>query len=113
MCNNAEWKEKMALHGLTSVKAEQLQEILEAVVKELGEAMAKHPLWPVNVVHGAAIVGEQAGELVRAALHEAYGLDNGPALRQEAIQTAAMAIRFLLNLGEMLGMPSVQVEDKP
>lgn len=78
--------------------------ILDDILKELKRAKKKHPQWPDHIVARAAIVGEEAGELVRAALQFKYDsashgskerFDQLDALRKEAIQTAAMAIRFL------------------
>lgn len=76
--------------------------IIEEIALELKKAKAKHPRWPQHIVSRAAIVGEEAGELLRACIQFKYE-DNAPdeqlcAIRMEAIQTAAMAIRFLENL---------------
>ena len=39
-------------------------------IKELKKAKEKFPWWPNNnVIHAAAIVAEESGELIRAALH--------------------------------------------
>lgn len=80
--------------------------ILDDVLKELRRAKKVHPSWPDHIVARAAIVAEESGELVRAALQYKYepakeGLAKGAqlaAMRKEAIQTAAMALRFLENL---------------
>jgi len=69
---------------------------------ELDRAIAQHPDWPNDLIHGAAIVAEEAGELVQAALQTVYDCIDLEAdyerMRKEAIQTAAMAVRFLENL---------------
>ena len=67
----------------------------DEIREELGRAEAKFPLWPVDAIHGAAIVAEEAGEVVKAALHFSYDSGHIDDLRSELIQTAAMAIRFL------------------
>ena len=41
--------------------------ILESVITELDMAKVKWPDWPVDPVHAAAVVSEEAGELVQAA----------------------------------------------
>ncbi len=69
---------------------------LKKVSEELIRAREMHPSWPEDSIHQAAIVQEEAGELIRAALqHEFDDADKQP-MRTEAIQTAAMALRFLL-----------------
>lgn len=69
---------------------------LKKVTQELLRARKLHPFWPEDSIHQAAIVQEEAGELIRAALqHELDGAAKEP-METEAIQTAAMALRFLL-----------------
>jgi len=75
------------------------QEALTLIFSELATAEIKHPGWPDDVVHGAAIVGEEAGELLQAALNYKYQRSkNVDSMRLEAAQTAAMGIRFLVYL---------------
>jgi NTP pyrophosphatase (non-canonical NTP hydrolase) len=75
--------------------------ILDDILKELKRAKKKHPNWPDHIVARAAIVGEEAGELIRAALNYKYdhiGCSSDESMDQmkkEAVQTAAMCIRFL------------------
>ncbi len=69
--------------------------ILEQILEELERAENKHPLWPTDVIHAAAIISEESGELMRAALQWNYENGNQDELKEEAIQTAAMCIRFL------------------
>jgi len=76
--------------------------IYSLIDDELDRAIAQHPDWPPDPIHAAAIVAEEAGELVQAALHIVYECNDLRAgrerMRKEAIQTAAMAVRFLENL---------------
>lgn len=69
------------------------------ILIELRKAKKKFPKWPIDPIHAAAIVAEESGELVRASLHEAYepNLATPRAMVIEAIQTGAMAIRFVSN----------------
>lgn len=71
------------------------EHILQAVITELERAKAKFSKWPTDPIHAAAIVSEESGELIRAALMHVY--ENAPEsdCYKEAIQTAAMALRFL------------------
>lgn len=50
-------------------------EIDEAIHKELDKAKHKHPNWPGDIIYQSAIVAEESGELVRAALQ--YRFENG------------------------------------
>lgn len=61
------------------------------------EAVEKHPHWPNNVIEGAAILGEESGELLQAALQFKYEKGAFYNMHNEAIQCGAMAIRFLVN----------------
>lgn len=74
------------------------QHIEQEVDDELQKAKAKHPHWPDDIIHAAAIVGEESGELIRAALQYKYEGGKKEKLRKEAIQTAAMCLRFIENL---------------
>jgi hypothetical protein len=76
---------------------------IQLIIAELEDARSKHPQWPQDVVHQAAIVSEESGELIRAALQFEYEstrvdeVDEAAAnMDLEAIQTAAMCIRMLV-----------------
>ena len=78
--------------------------ILKSIGFELESAKSRYPWWPSDAVHAGAIVAEEAGELTQATLDHGYahlnhnGADTVARMRKEAIQTAAMAIRFLENI---------------
>ena len=67
---------------------------------EIIKAKKHFPWWPEDPVHAAAIVAEEAGELVQASLQFTYENGSIIAMEKEAIQTAAMAIRFLEKISE-------------
>lgn len=71
--------------------------ILIEILSELQHAVAKHPVWPIDNVKRVAIVNGECGELVRAANLIDQGNPEGTRenLRDEAIQVAATAIRFI------------------
>lgn len=73
-------------------------DITKSLNEEMERAKAKFPWWPEDQIHAAAIVAEEAGELLRAALQCKYENGSIEKVRKEAIQTATMAIRFLENL---------------
>jgi hypothetical protein len=77
------------------------EEIIEDIFNELKRAESIHPGWPTDLIHGAVIVGEESGELLQAAFDVYYGNGNLDYVYEEAVQTAAMAIRFLFNLNCM------------
>jgi NTP pyrophosphatase (non-canonical NTP hydrolase) len=80
--------------------------IMDDILKELKRAKKKFPNWPDHPAARAGIVCEEAGELMKACLEFKYELGKGgkghtdmlKAIRKEAIQTAAVALRFLENL---------------
>ena len=78
-------------------------DLLEAVIDEVKRAEAKHPHWPTDIIHQAAIIAEESGEMVRAALQLSYEKGSQEDLRTELIQTAAMCFRMLKNLPEASG----------
>ena len=77
---------------------------MKSISFELESAKSRYPWWPTDVIHAGAIVSEEAGELTQATLDHVYahlnhnGKDTVARMRKEAIQTAAMAIRFLENI---------------
>ena len=88
--------------------------IISEVCEEILRAEKKFPGWPVDPVHGAAIVAEEAGEAIQAALDFYYDRADERPLRKELIHTAAMALRFLKNLDiSVLAQKHREVEGKP
>lgn len=75
-----------------------VKEALNEIMNEVQRAQDKHPLWPKDLVHASAIVCEESGELIRAALQLNYEGGDKEEIRKEAIQTAATCIRLLINL---------------
>ena len=81
-------------------------EIWLAIDKELRSAKNKHPIWPEHPAAQAGVVVEEAGELMRACMKWKYERASDKnikeyqknAMKEEAIQTAVTAIRFLENL---------------
>jgi hypothetical protein len=92
-------------------------DVMFLIDDEIRKAEAKHPKWPADRLRQAAIVVEEAGELLQATLNlvehrekptmwgtasdyvsnhrQGHTLDQK--IVHEAAQTAAMAIRFLQN----------------
>lgn len=75
-------------------------EILKAISMECKRAERIHPIWPSDIIHQTAIMVEEAGETLKAAL-EVHFKENKTTIekvKSEAIQTAAMCFRILKNL---------------
>lgn len=72
--------------------------IIKQILSEVERAEEKHPYWPEDIIHAASIVGEESGELTRAALQLIYEGGNVEDIKKEAIHTAATCIRLLKNL---------------
>ena len=83
---------------------------IRSIEAELARARTKFPLWPNDPIHAAAVVFEEAGELQKAALEHMYEPDKSDLMdvRDEAIQTAAMALRFLESLPQYSWQPAGQ-----
>ena len=73
-------------------------EIIEAIQAEVERAEKLHPYWPEDIIHATAIMNEEAGEAIRAALNAVYQGGSIEDLRTEVVQTAATCIRILKNL---------------
>ncbi len=75
--------------------------IIEEVMAELRRATVKYPTWPTDPLHALAVLGEEFGELTKAMLQLTYEPEKATVeeVREEAVQTAAMAIRLAMSLG--------------
>lgn len=75
-------------------------DMISAVYNELTLALEKFPTWPTDPLHALAVLGEEYGELTKDVLQMTYepGKTNAENVRKEAIQTAAMALRFVASL---------------
>ena len=74
--------------------------IEQLVQAELARAVAKFPTWPTDPLHALAVLGEEFGELTKAMLQHTYEPHKGVTaqdIRDEAIQTAAMALRLAMS----------------
>lgn len=78
--------------------------ITQDILAELCRAEHLHPVWPAQGQRGdhvwaAAIVAEEAGEALQAALnYQAHGKGSIGHIRKELVQTGAMVLRALINL---------------
>ena len=84
--------------------------VIEQITAELDRATRKFPTWPTDPLHALAVLGEEFGELTKAALQLTYEPHKVTMadVRQEAIQTAAMALRFAMSLDVYQFSPSQQ-----
>lgn len=112
------WRERIGagedfpLHAPTDVERAMVAEITELrsavgmpeewqqILDEVARATHKFPTWPTDPLHAIAVLGEEFGELTKAVLqttYEPHKVKDGE-LHMEAIQTAAMALRFVTSL---------------
>lgn len=76
--------------------------ISSKIIDEAIRASLIHPTWPADPIHAASILAEESGELTRAVNEYYYEGGDLEAARKEAIQTGAMALRFLLNIDKYI-----------
>lgn len=79
----------------------QINQILDDIANEVVSAKAKFPTWPDDPFHALAVINEEVGELNKAVLQHVYEPKKRVEhddIRDEAIQLAAMAVRFLMSL---------------
>lgn len=92
----------------------QPQTVHERVIGHIGQelirATDKFPEWPEDPLHAMAVVHEEVGELAKAVLQQMYEpYKNSPnAVYMEAVQAAAMLIRFMENLSTYSWRPGKQ-----
>ncbi len=91
------------IYGLTSRRSGkatyvQYMTISSEIIDEAIRASKIHPKWPTDVVHAVSILTEESGELMKAAIEYHYNNGDIEAVREEAIQTGAMALRVLMNI---------------
>lgn len=89
--------------------------ITRAVLNEVERASQKFPHWPTDPLHALAVLGEEFGELTKATLQMTYESHKTDMveLRSEAVQTAAMALRFLASLDAYTFQRSAQHRPPP
>ncbi len=87
-----------------------LANALRDVAAEVARATTKFPTWPTDPIHAFAVLGEEFGELQKDVLQLTYEPHKTSAenLKTEAVQTAAMAIRFYMSLDRYVCSPGVQ-----
>lgn len=94
---NHRFKDAGNRYGLTAVRHDSIS---ADVLEELERAKRKFPTWPTDPLHAVAVLGEEYGELNKAVLQAVYEPHKSGRVevREEAIQTAAMALRFIDSL---------------
>lgn len=91
-----------------------LIDVLLAEIKaEVLKAQEKFPQWPTDILHATAVVSEESGEMVKEALQAVYEPERSTIsdVRKEAVQTGAMAVRWLLNYGNYELVQAHQMTD--
>lgn len=86
--------------------------IFDEVREELESAKLKHPQFPLDIIHGAAVIVEEAGEIVKASLQWTYEDGKMIEVYQETLQTAAMCFRLLENISNMKTLKCYQLKMK-
>jgi len=76
--------------------------MIQDILNEVARATKKFPTWPNDIIHAAGVVVEESGELMKAALESVYEFPKSTPedVRKEAVETAAMAIRFIMSWDE-------------
>jgi hypothetical protein len=76
--------------------------VFAPVFAELEAALAKFPEWPTDPIHAAGVVHEEVGELAKEVLQGVYEphKTSPQKIRTEALQAAAMCLRFFVSLND-------------
>lgn len=83
---------------------------LAEIAAEIDRATAKFPTWPTDALHAVGVVAEEMGELQKEVMQLTYEPHKSTheSVRKEAVQLAAMSIRFLMSLGRYAYEPRRQ-----
>ncbi|POY37939.1 hypothetical protein C3K47_05295 [Solitalea longa] len=81
------------METITIEVPKEIATVLNNVLNHYKWAKQKHPQFPNDIIHQAALVSEEAGELLREANNKNKSLS-----RHECYQTVAVAIRMLTHL---------------
>ena len=75
-------------------------EILADVLLKLDEMKVKYPEWPSNPLYAASMIGKEYSQLIADVLCLVLKSDYSKIsdVKENAIQTAAVCLRFLLNI---------------
>ena len=94
----------------TSAREDALTAAARDVLAEVEKATAKFPTWPTRLIDAGNVVSEEAGELAKACLQVTYEphKETLSGVRMEAIQTAAMCLRFLASMDHYDTTPGPQ-----
>lgn len=76
------------------------EEAVKHIFNELDKAEKKWPTWPTDKIHMTAILAEETGEAVQAALDCEYTGGDLQKLITELGHAGAMATRCLMHIGE-------------
>jgi len=83
----------------------QTKKIYKLILEELWRAKQKWPGYK-DVIHATALVNEEAGEAIQAALDLTYDDGSIEKVKIELIQTAAMCFRALENIEVLETQPN-------
>lgn len=81
-----------------NIKADVQFEIMSDLFDELDRAEKQHPAWPEDIIHQVAIMGEESGDALQAAIQQVYEGGDMESVEKELVQTGAMVIRCLQNI---------------
>jgi NTP pyrophosphatase (non-canonical NTP hydrolase) len=76
------------------------EEIVKEILSEIDSSIEKHGDLPQDMFQQITIVNEEVGEANKAVLHFHYEGGNLRDVRKELIQSAAMCIKMISQLGE-------------
>jgi len=89
-----------------------MDQIVAEIMAEVEKSTAKFPTWPTRIIDAGNVVSEESGELAKACLQVTYEKhkETLAGVRMEAIQTAAMCVRFLASMDRYDTEPGPQHE---
>lgn len=104
LIDNSRYQSAQSIKMMREISNLPIDGVVAQVLEEIQRATKKFPTWPNDPLHALAVISEEHGELCKATLQAVYephkNKGGSTDVYNEAIQTAAMAIRFLNSFGE-------------
>lgn len=103
-------RELAAMLAAPAAPAAPVPPVVADVLAELAKAVAKFPTWPTDPLHALAVLGEEFGKLTKEVVQLCYEphKTTPQSAHKEAMQTAAMALRFAMSLARYEYRPGPQ-----
>lgn len=116
LATSVTWDSSLLVTGdpsiTTHIPHNHVKAAINDILTEFHAVTANFPQWPTDPIHALSVVQEEVGETQKEVLQLCYEphKSDREKVRKEAIQMAAMSLRFLLSLDAYVYAPGAQHE---